>query len=117
MCKIINLLVLLLSIVNSITCNDDEVYMKFSKNSNYNYGSQSWEVYDGETQLYRGWTTASGLYIFEKCLPKTTNNQYTLKLKQSSSNMWVGGSWLMVEGIYGNRVFKNFLASENNYRS
>ena len=43
------------------------------------------------------------------CLPSTHNNQYTLILKDSISDSWSDGSYVTIEGEYGNVVIKTFM--------
>ena len=49
------------------------------------------------------------LQASEFCIDPTTNNQYTLKMKDSYGDSWSSGSWISIEGIYGNIVYKGFL--------
>ena len=48
----------------------------------------------------------------EVCLdPVVGRDQYVLYLYSNGRNRWQAGSWLSVEGKYGNIFFKNFLYS------
>ena len=47
----------------------------------------------------------------EYCLSASTNYQYQLYLKDSCGDSWSTGAWLMIEGEYGNRIFKSILTA------
>lgn len=67
------------------TCSTGEVYAKFTKQSGANYASEeSYEVYSGSTLLASSPTFVNNeLRETEVCLTASTNNQYTLLLKDS----------------------------------
>ena len=90
------------------TCSTGEVYAKFTKQSGANYASEeSYEVYSGSTLLASSPTFVNNeLRETEVCLTVSTNNQYTLLLKDSYGDSWTTGSWLKVTGANGNVVFK-----------
>ena len=98
---------------SDLTCDSTQTYVKFIKKSGASSASQeSFEVYSGSTLLYTGSGFANNeVRTIEQCLTSTTNNQYTLKLLDSSNNSWYNGAHLTVYGQYGNVVFKNFLTA------
>ena len=75
---------------------------------------ESFEIYGNGVLLETSPTFVnSELRVLEYCLTATTNSQYTLKMKDSYGDCWTAGSWLMAEGLYGNRIFKNFLTANS----
>ena len=101
------------------TCASDEVYVKFTKKSGANYANEeSYQVYSGSTLLVTSPTFVNNEErTVESCLTATTNNQYTLLLKDSYGDSWTTGSWLKAEGKYGNVVFRAMMVagSEESY--
>lgn len=116
--NIVKYLVLLFAVV-SLQCSDDTVYMKYSKKSGTKYANEeSFEILIGNSVIYTSPTFANNeLRVIEHCLNSTENQQYVLKLKDSNHDSWYISSWLMIEGEYGNRVFKNYMteSSEETY--
>ena len=49
----------------------------------------------------------------EICLTATTNNQYTLTVKDSYGDSWSSGSWIAIYGNNDNMVFKGYLVSSS----
>ena len=99
--------------LSTITCTSGQVYAKFSKKCGTSWASEeSFEVWGGGVKLQTSPTFENNeLRVLEYCLTATTNSQYQVKMIDSYGDSWTSGSWLMVEGINGNRVFKNFLAA------
>ena len=105
---------ILLSIaLADITCTSSQVYLKVSKQSGASWAcEESYEIYGNGALLYTSPTFADGeLRVTEYCLTATTNSQYSLKIKDSYGDSWASGSWVMLEGLYGNRVYKGFLTA------
>ena len=99
--------------LSTITCTSGQVYAKFSKKCGTSWANEeSFEVWGGGVKLQTSPTFENNeLRVLEYCLTATTNSQYQVKMIDSYGDSWTSGSWLMVEGINGNRVFKNFLAA------
>ena len=105
---------LLISIAFSdITCSSGQTYVKFTKKCGASWATEEkFEIYSGGTKIYTSPTFAnSETRVIEQCLTASTNNQYELKMIDTYGDSWYAGAWLMVEGPYGNRIFKNFLTS------
>ena len=47
--------------------------------------------------------------VLEICLAQTTNNVYTLQMKDSCGDSWSNMAWISIEGINGNLVFKQMM--------
>ena len=76
--------------------------------------NESFEIYDGNTLLYTSPVFESNaLREWEHCLTATVNNQYTLQMKHAWGSTWISGSYLTIQGISGNRVFKNYMTKNN----
>ena len=96
--------------VSDLTCTTGQTYVKFTKYSTNYATEESWEVYNGSTKEYTSPALVNLQYrTVEVCLPAAVNNQYTLKLKDSWGDSWSGGSWLEVQNINGNVVYKGYL--------
>ena len=112
--RILFILSLTLNVL-AIECTGDQVYFKYYKQSGAQYANEeSFEIYSGNSKIFTSPVFANGeLRINEHCLSSAVNNQYTIKLKDSGGDSWYSGSWLIIEGEYGNRVFKNMLTDES----
>ena len=108
------LTVLLISTaLSTLACNSGEVYFKISKKSGGTFASEEFvDIYNGNTKLYTTPSHANNeLRVVEQCLTAAANNQYTIRLRDTYGDSWTAGSYAMVEGPYGNVVFKNFLTT------
>ena len=112
--RILFILSLILNVL-AIECTGDQVYFKYYKQSGAQYANEeSFEIYSGNSKIFTSPVFANGeLRVNEHCLSSAVNNQYIIKLKDSGGDSWYSGSWLIIEGEYGNRVFKNMLTDEN----
>ena len=55
------------------------------------------------TDLIKGVSPTLSTYtdrVIEHCLPANTNNQYTLKLKDSHGDSWSAGAFFMIEVMF-----------------
>ena len=69
-----------------------------------------WEIRGNNKLLFSSYDNQSTTGVIEECLPTTTIfNQYSIWLFTESRNRWHPGSWLSIEGKYGNIFFKSFL--------
>ena len=91
------------------------MYVKFTKKSGSSYASEeSYEVYSGSTLLVTSPTFVNNEErTVENCLTASTNNQYTLVLKDSYGDSWTSGSWLKAEGKNGNVVFRAMVVASS----
>ena len=108
-------LILLSLSLTDTTCASNTVYVKFIMHTGV-FGSEneSFEIYDGNTLLYTSPVFESNaLREWEHCLTATVNNQYTLQMKHAWGSTWISGSYLTIQGISGNRVFKNYMTKND----
>ena len=84
--------------------------MRVTKQSNNYADEESYEIW-GDEEMVAGSPTLTNfeLIVSEFCVNSTFNNQYTLKMKDSYGDSWDNGAWIMIEGLYGNRVYKGFM--------
>ena len=71
---------------------------------------ESYEIWGNGAKVAQNPALADNeLRVSEFCVAATSNNQYTLKMIDSYGDSWTAGSWISIEGIYGNIVYKGFL--------
>ena len=80
------------------------------KNANY-YSEESVVILSGTTSIYTSPAFTSGTNTFEACLTATTNNQYTMQLKDSYGDSWSSGAWVEIRGLYDNIFFKGTIVA------
>ena len=104
---------LVLSIaMSTLTCTSNQVYAKFTKKTTSWASEESYEVWSGGVKIQQSPTFQNTqTRVVEYCLSASSNYQYQLYLKDSCGDSWSSGAWLMIEGEYGNRVFKNLLTA------
>ena len=99
--------------MSTITCEDGQVYVAVTKNSAEFASEESYKILSGSLELVTSQPFADNmLRTDEFCLPASTNNQYTFRMKdaaQPHGDSWSSGSWASVAGVYGNIVFKGFM--------
>ena len=98
----------------TLTCTTGQVYMKVSKKSMSWASEESYEIWGNGAKVAQNPTLANNeLRETEFCVAATSNNQYTLKMKDSFGDSWTAGAWISVEGIYGNIAYKGFLTENS----
>lgn len=103
---------LLCGALSDMTCPSNQVYMKLYKKSTSYASEESVKIYSGNTLLETTPTLVNNaIREIPYCLTGSTNSQYSIKLEDSYGDSWSSGSWVMIEGEYGNRVFKNYLTA------
>ena len=105
---------LLFALSFSLECSDTENYLKVTKKSKRYAGEESFVIRSGSTTVlqspeFESHTTQT----FEYCVPKNTNNQYSMQLEDSYGDSWYAGAWLELRGIYDNIFFKNMMVHTN----
>ena len=100
-------------LTQSLQCADDKLYIKVIKESVNEAEEESFIIRNRgvtvvESPMFAEWETE----IFEYCIPKNADSQYTLVLRDDYPDSWSGGSWLEIQGIYGNIFFKNMMTKE-----
>ena len=96
-----------------LTCDSGKAYIKVISQSPVQYfNEQSYQIKDGDTTLVTSTPfTSNEFRTTEYCLDAATNYQYKLHLKDSYGDGWGSPSYVMVEGLYGNIIFKGTLIS------
>ena len=109
-CLLVFVLLVVIFPCFSISCDSTKVYLNVTKQSKSWASEESYEIWGNGVRLVQSPSlTNNELQAFEYCINATSNNQYTLKMKDSYGDSWAAGSWISIEGIYGNRVYKGFL--------
>ena len=84
--------------------------MKITKTSTRFAGEESIQIIAGTKIVYQSPTyEVDKTKSYDVCLPATTEDQYTLVLKDRLSDSWNDGSFIQFEGEYGNIVLKTFM--------
>ena len=79
----------LAAIALSLECSDTENYVKAIKQSRRYAEEESYEIKSGSTTVAESITlTSQALQTFEYCVPKNTNDQYTVVMKDSYGDSW-----------------------------
>ena len=98
----------------SIQCSSNQDYVKITKYTGYDPNRESFEIVSGSSTLFTSpsFSYAKQHYVYEVCLNASSNHIYTLIMKDSASQGWVGlsfGGWISMNDINDNTVFKNFI--------
>ncbi|KAM7457524.1 hypothetical protein BLSTO_01723 [Blastocystis sp. subtype 1] len=111
--KSLMLIVLMVTVVNSLDCEAGKVYVKVTKKCVNWADEESYQILNGSQVLVSSSLFSNNeLRSDEYCLTATTNNQYTFNMHDSFNaigDSWSSGAWASVAGIYGNVVFKGFM--------
>ena len=99
--------------MSTITCESGQVYAAVTKLSRDYASEESYKILSGSLELVTSQPFANNvLRTDEYCLPASTNNQYTFRMKDAAEphgDSWSSGAWASVAGVYGNIVFKGFM--------
>ena len=94
------------------SCPNGQEYAKIIKKTTLYGDEESFKILSGATELYTSPSlVANDVRTLEICLPQTTNNVYTLQMKDSGGDSWSNGAWISIEGINGNLVFKQMMTA------
>ena len=94
----------------TITCEDGKVYVSITKKCTSYASEESYQILSGSSVLVTSASFADNEErTNEYCLTASTNNQYTFKMIDQYGDSWSSGSWVMISGLYGNVVFKNYM--------
>ena len=100
-------------VIQGLDCDDGEVYVAVTKRSTSS-GSEEWyQILNGTTVLKWGTWFPEGESTSEYCLTATTNNQYSIKLRDGYRDSWKNGAWVSVAGEYGNVVLKTMMVENS----
>ena len=96
-------------VLHGLDCDDGEVYVAVTKRSTSTSSEEWYQILNGTTVLKVGsWFTDNSERTDEYCLTATTNNQYSIKLRDGYDS-WKNGAWVSVAGEYGNVVLKTMM--------
>lgn len=88
--------------------------MKVKKVSQFGASEESYQILVGSNVFAQSPVFSDNeINVSEFCMDKTTSLLYTLKLVDSASNSWSRGSYIEVEGISGNIVYKGYMTERN----
>ena len=84
--------------------------MKVIKKCMNHAAEESYEIYSGDSKLVTSAPFSNNEErADEYCLTSNTNNQFVLTLKDSYGDSWTTGTWVRVEGAYGNILLKTMM--------
>ena len=84
--------------------------MKVIKKCMNHAAEESYEIYSGDSKLVTSAPFSNNEErTDEYCLTSSTNNQFVLTLKDSYGDSWTTGTWVRVEGAYGNILLKTMM--------
>ena len=98
---------------DELTCESTHIYVKTIKMSISYANEESFVIKsDNETVATSPLLVDNQLRESEFCLPVNDDGQYLLEMRDSYGDGWTSGSWLAIEGPYGNIIFKNFMVEK-----
>ena len=102
-----------MSITYSLECPSDKVYATIIKKTGSWASKESFTVSANGAVSY----TSPTLYdkqerTLEVCLPATTNNIYTLTMKDSRNDSWTDGAWIEIKDINDHTVLKYIMTDK-----
>ena len=102
-------------VIQGLDCDDGEVYVAVTKRStSTGIAYEEWyQILNGTTVLKEGTWFPEGESTSEYCLTATTNNQYSIKLRDGYRDSWKNGAWVSVAGEYGNVVLKTMMVENS----
>ena len=98
----------------SIQCSSNQDYVKITKKTG-NYPSQeSFEIVSGSSTLFTSPSFSDYQhYVYEVCLNASSNHIFTLVMKCSQNGLWSSGTWIEIEGMNGNIVYKGMMTEKS----
>lgn len=101
-----------MSIASTLECPSDKVYAKIVKKTTNWAGEESFTVSANGAVSY----TSPSLVSYQErtlevCLPATTNNVYTLTMKDRTDS-WDNGAWIEIKDITDHTVLKYFMTDK-----
>ena len=102
-----------MSIASTLICPSDKVYATIiKKTGNWAY-EESFTVSANGAVSYTSPTLVNYRErTLEVCLPVTTNNVYTLTMKDSRSDSWTDGAWIEIKDINDHTVLKYIMTDK-----
>ncbi len=77
--------------------------------TSYSAASESFEIVSGSSTLFTSPPFSNNQqYVYERCLNASSNHIFTLVMKDSGPR-WFPGSWIEIEGINRNIVYKGMM--------
>ncbi|KNB42133.1 hypothetical protein JH06_4646 [Blastocystis sp. subtype 4] len=94
----------------ALSCEDNQLYIKYTKKTKAWGTEEAFTIMDGETSVYESPMFANqDEREVEACVQKSVNCQYTIVLSDRGNDGWSDGAWLKIEGVNGNVIYKTFM--------
>ena len=91
-------------------CAFNEDYLKITRETRSHAAQESYSILDGSDVLLSSKELGdNSLVTTEHCINASATHLYTLELKDLWDNSWSAGSYIQIDGIYGNPFFKNMM--------
>ena len=101
-----------MSIAFSLECPSGKVYAKIVKKTTQYSSEESFTVSAGGVVEFTSPTLSSyDERSFEVCLSSTSDHLYTLTMKDSASDAWTDGAWILIKDINDSIIFKGMMTS------
>ena len=77
----------------------------------YYASEESFEIVSGSSVLFTSppFSNYAQQYVYEVCLKSSSNHIFTLVMKCSQNRRWSSGTWIEIEGMNGNIVYKGMM--------
>ena len=93
----------------SIQCSSNQDYVKITKYTGTYPNRESFEIVSGSSTLFTSPPFSNNQqYVYERCLNASSDHIFTLVMKDSGPR-WFPGSWIEIEGINRNIVYKGMM--------
>lgn len=91
-------------------CALNEDYLKITRATRSFASDESYTILDGSTVVLVSEALDDNSFVTtEHCIRASATHLYTLELKDIYDNSWSAGSFIQIDGIYGNPFFKNMM--------
>ena len=96
----------------SIQCSSNQDYAKITMKTSNRASEESFEIVSGSSTLFTSPPFSNNQqYVYEVCLNASSNHIFTLVMKDSGPR-WFPGSWIEIEGMNGNIVYKGMMTED-----
>ena len=97
---------LIVTLTSSTECLSNQDYVKIIKKTKDNASKESFRIVSGSSVLFSSPQFSDNQeYLYELCLNASSNHIYTLVMSDTSW-IWASGSWIAMDDINDNTVFK-----------
>ena len=91
-------------------CALNEDYLKITRATRSFASDESYSILDGSTVVLVSEALDDNSFVTtEHCIRASATHLYTLELKDFRDNSWSAGSFIQIDGIYGNPFFRNMM--------